>query len=74
MAKKDKKIDAARQEESPAPVEVKTLNVIYRPLPNPAPVAINAPTPIMQINPIVQPIALVPYGTMNQPILQVDEE
>jgi hypothetical protein len=36
-------------------------------------VAISAPTPIMQINPIVQPIALVPYGTMNQPVLQVEE-
>ena len=68
MAKKDKKKEAAVTTTEP-----KAVNVIYRPLPNPAPVAISSPTPVMQINPIVQPIALVPYGTMNQPVLQVEE-
>ncbi|MDR1940660.1 MAG: hypothetical protein LBQ40_07755 [Clostridiales bacterium] len=70
MAKKNKKVEVA-----PAPVveAPKGPTIVYRSLPNPAPVAISAPTPIMQINPIVQPIALVPYGTMNQPILQVEE-
>lgn len=67
MAKKDKK-------KAEAPVEQpKGPQIVYRTLPNPAPVAISSPTPIMQINPIVQPIALVPYGTMNQPVLQVEE-
>ncbi|MDR3294072.1 MAG: hypothetical protein LBT20_08240 [Clostridiales bacterium] len=71
MAKKNKK---AVEAPAPAPVEQpKGPTIVYRTLPNPAPVAISAPTPIMQINPIVQPIALVPYGTQNQPILQVEE-
>ncbi|MDR2047344.1 MAG: hypothetical protein LBP79_05560 [Clostridiales bacterium] len=70
MAKKKKN----QVVEAPAPApEPKGPTIVYRTLPNPAPVAISAPTPIMQINPIVQPIALVPYGTMNQPVLQVEE-
>ncbi|MDR3263170.1 MAG: hypothetical protein LBT30_02575 [Clostridiales bacterium] len=69
MAKKNKKqVEVAPVVEAP-----KGPFIVYRTLPNPAPVAISAPTPIMQINPIVQPIALVPYGTQNQPVLQVEE-
>jgi hypothetical protein len=56
-----------------APAEPTGPRLVYRALPNSNPVAIVNPTPIMQLNPIVQPIALVPYGTMNQPILQVEE-
>ncbi|MDR2091275.1 MAG: hypothetical protein LBP62_06505 [Clostridiales bacterium] len=74
MAKKNNKNDAPPTGETLLPaVEISNVHVVYRPLPNPAPVAISAPTPIMQINPIVQPVALVPYGTMNQPVLQVEE-
>ncbi len=34
--------------------------------------AIPAPSQIIQMSPIVQPIALVPYATQNQPLLQYD--
>jgi hypothetical protein len=71
MAKKKK--NQVVEAPAPAPEPPKGPTIVYRTLPNPAPVAISAPTPIMQINPIVQPIALVPYGTMNQPVLQVEE-
>jgi len=39
-------------------------------LPNYAPVPILAPSKSVQLNPIVQPITLVPYNTMNQPLFQ----
>jgi len=42
-------------------------------LPNNRPTPIYAPTVETQLNPIIQPIALVPYNTMNQPLWQVEQ-
>lgn len=43
-------------------------------LANPRSVAIHAPTAHTQLNPIIQPLALVPYNTMSQPLYQIVEE
>lgn len=35
---------------------------------------IRTPCSTLQLNPIVQPIALVPYNSMSQPVWQVDDQ
>ncbi|MGI6213148.1 MAG: hypothetical protein ACOYIQ_01150 [Christensenellales bacterium] len=46
----------------------------YGPLPNSSPVPIARPAKIVQLTPVVTPLALVPYATQNQELYQYDEE
>lgn len=46
----------------------------YAPQPNSAPVPIATPSKIIQLSPIVSPVAFVPYATQNQSLYQYDEE
>lgn len=46
----------------------------YGPLPNSSPVPIARPSKIVQLSPVVTPLALVPYSTQNQELLQYDED
>lgn len=49
-------------------------SLYYCPLPNSNPVPVPIPSPIVQITPIITPIAMVPYATQNQPLFQIEEE
>lgn len=56
-----------------APQPVRRIVFGNAPVSQPSPV--EKPTDRIQLTPIVQPISLVPYGTMNQPLYQyVNEE
>lgn len=48
--------------------------MMYGPQPNSSPVPIARPAQIVQVSPVVAPLALVPYATQNQPLFQYDEE
>ncbi|MDR2267604.1 MAG: hypothetical protein LBE09_08530 [Christensenellaceae bacterium] len=45
----------------------------FGPQPNSAPVPIPIPSQIVQLTPIVSPVAFVPYSTQNQGLYQFDE-
>lgn len=47
---------------------VYTPNMVYGPQTNAAPVPIAKPAEIVQLTPIVSPVAYVPYSTQNQPL------
>ncbi|MDR1940666.1 MAG: hypothetical protein LBQ40_07780 [Clostridiales bacterium] len=55
-----------RKKTPPKPVR----RVVYGNAPVSQPVPIEKPNDIIQLTPIVQPISMVPYGTMNQPLYQ----
>lgn len=65
MAERDEQ-QVAQQQSGP--------RVVMQQLPNSKSVPINAPTKSTQLNPIIQPLALVPYNTMSQPLYQIVEE
>ncbi|MDR3185613.1 MAG: hypothetical protein LBU04_02200 [Christensenellaceae bacterium] len=46
----------------------------YGPQPNSAPVPVPIPSQIVQLTPIVSPVAFVPYSTQNQGLYQFDED
>lgn len=46
----------------------------FRPLPNSAPVAVPTPSAVVQLNPIVTPMTIVPYISQDQPLYQYDED
>lgn len=48
--------------------------VTYGPQPNSAPVPVATPAKIVQLTPIVSPVAFVPYSTQNQGLYQYDED
>jgi hypothetical protein len=48
--------------------------MIYSFAPVNQPMPVEKPSDRIQLTPIVQPISMVPYGTMNQPLLQYVNE
>jgi hypothetical protein len=69
MSKKNKK----NIEPAPAPARRPVgPQIIYGRVPGTVPVA--RPASNIQLTPIVQPIAFVPYGTGAQPLLVMDDE
>lgn len=67
MSRKDKKNTGyvVREEVKNSP------KLVYRMVPRVIPIA--APASHIQLTPIVQPIALVPYSTQSQPMNMVDD-
>ncbi len=48
--------------------------MMYGPQPNSSPVPIARPAQIVQVAPVVTPLALVPYATQNQELYQYEKE
>ncbi len=71
MAKKNKKTEEVATPEVQAP---KRPSVSFRVMNNCGPVPIAKPADFIQLTPIVQPIALVPYSTQAQPMATFDDE
>lgn len=74
MAKKNKKVV-----EQEVPVEVaapalKRPSVSFRVMNNCGPVPIAKPADFIQLTPVVQPVAMVPYSTQAQPMATFDDE
>ncbi|MDR3263175.1 MAG: hypothetical protein LBT30_02595 [Clostridiales bacterium] len=60
----------ARKLPPPKPVR----RIVYSQAPVNQPQPIERPSDRIQLTPIVQPISMVPYGTMNQPLYQYVDE
>lgn len=73
MAKKNKKIEEQAAEIA-EPIVAKRPSVSFRVMNNCGPVPIAKPADFIQLTPIVQPIALVPYSTQAQPLATFDDE
>ncbi len=71
MAKKKKVEEVVAVEQ--APVQ-KRPSVSFRVMNNCGPVPIAKPADFIQLTPIVQPVALVPYSTQAQPMATFDDE
>ncbi len=72
MAKKKKNVEAV-EEVQQAPV-VKRPSVSFRVMNNCGPVPIAKPADFIQLTPVVQPVAMVPYSTQAQPMATFDDE
>jgi len=69
MAKKNKEEVVVEQAPS-----VKRPSVSFRVMNNCGPVPIAKPADFIQLTPVVQPVALVPYSTQAQPMATFDDE
>lgn len=49
------------------------VKMSYRLLSNHKPVPVAPPSDIIQLTPIVQPIALIPYSTQSQPMMMMHD-
>ncbi|MFA5450240.1 MAG: hypothetical protein WC292_07390, partial [Clostridia bacterium] len=73
MSKKNKKIPAQLDERTaPAPDERRSASV--RPLPSLGPVPVQPVASNVQLTPIVQPLAFVPYSSQKQPLFIYEGE
>jgi len=73
MAKNNKK-SVEEVVVSPAQQAQRRPSVYFRVMNNCGPVPIAKPADFIQLTPIVQPIALVPYSTQAQPMATFDDE
>ena len=74
MAKKNKKkveeeVVVVNQQQAP-----KRPSVSFRVMNNCGPVPIAKPADFIQLTPVVQPVAMVPYSTQAQPMATFDDE
>jgi len=72
MAKKNKKVEEVEVVQQ-APV-AKRPSVSFRVMNNCGPVPIAKPADFVQLTPVVQPVAMVPYSTQAQPMATFDDE
>ncbi len=72
MAKKNKKVESVEVVQQ-APV-AKRPSVSFRVMNNCGPVPIAKPADFVQLTPVVQPVAMVPYSTQAQPMATFDDE
>lgn len=70
MAKKNKKQSAPVMPQ--APRMYAEPQIVYRMVPKGIPIA--TPATHIQLTPIVQPVALVPYSTQAQPISMIEDD
>ncbi|MGI6214158.1 MAG: hypothetical protein ACOYIQ_06410 [Christensenellales bacterium] len=71
MAKKKQPVEQVVVAEAPAP---KRPSVSFRVMNNCGPVPIAKPADFIQLTPVVQPVAMVPYSTQAQPMATFDDE
>jgi len=72
MAKKNKKVEevvVVREQQAP-----RRPSVSFRVMNNCGPVPIAKPADFIQLTPVVQPVAMVPYSTQAQPMATFDDE
>lgn len=74
MAKKRNKKIEEQAVVAPEATVAKRPSVSFRVMNNCGPVPIAKPADFIQLTPIVQPIALVPYSTQAQPLATFDDE
>jgi hypothetical protein len=72
MAKKNKNVENV--EVVAAAPAIKRPSVSFRVMNNCGPVPIAKPADFIQLTPVVQPVALVPYSTQAQPMATFDDE
>ncbi|MDR1905908.1 MAG: hypothetical protein LBQ27_03195 [Clostridiales bacterium] len=58
------------RKQQPKPVR----RIIYGHSPVNQPMPVEKPSDRIQLTPIIQPISMVPYGTMNQPLFQYEND
>lgn len=74
MIKEEKRKAAAPKDRyAPAFKPIVINGAVFKPLANPGPQPVVAPTAHVQLTPIIVPVAIVPFASQNQPVMQYEE-
>lgn len=69
MSRKSKKLQKEQEMRMQQRTQQQMPRIICQPMANGFPMAVASASNFIQLTPIVQPIALVPYSTQQQPLL-----
>ena len=74
MIKEEQRKSAAPKDRyAPAFKPIVINGAVFKPLANPGPQPVVAPTAHVQLTPIIVPVAIVPFASQNQPVMQYEE-
>lgn len=73
IKEEQRKAAAPKAQYSPAFKPIVINGAVFKPLANPGPQPVVAPTAHVQLTPIIVPVAIVPFASQNQPVMQYEE-
>ena len=73
IKEEQRKAAAPKDRYAPAFKPIVINGAVFKPLANPGPQPVVAPTAHVQLTPIIVPVAIVPFASQNQPVMQYDE-
>ena len=73
IKEEQRKAAAPKDRYAPAFKPIVINGAVFKPLANPGPQPVVAPTAHVQLTPIIVPVAIVPFASQNQPVMQYEE-
>ena len=73
IKEEQRKAAAPKAQHAPAFKPIVINGAVFKPLANPGPQPVVAPTAHVQLTPIIVPVAIVPFASQNQPVMQYEE-
>ena len=73
IKEEQRKAAAPNAQYAPAFKPIVINGAVFKPLANPGPQPVVAPTAHVQLTPIIVPVAIVPFASQNQPVMQYEE-
>ena len=73
IKEEQRKAAAPKARYAPAFKPIVINGAVFKPLANPGPQPVVAPTAHVQLTPIIVPVAIVPFASQNQPVMQYEE-
>lgn len=73
IKEEQRKAAAPKAQYVPAFKPIVINGAVFKPLANPGPQPVVAPTAHVQLTPIIVPVAIVPFASQNQPVMQYEE-
>lgn len=73
IKEEQRKAAAPKAQYAPAFKPIVINGAVFKPLANPGPQPVVAPTAHVQLTPIIVPVAIVPFASQNQPVMQYEE-
>lgn len=73
IKEEQRKAAAPKDRYAPAFKPIVINGAVFKPLANPGPQPVVAPTAHVQLAPIIVPVAIVPFASQNQPVMQYEE-
>lgn len=73
IKEEQRKAAAPKAQFAPAFKPIVINGAVFKPLANPGPQPVVAPNAHVQLTPIIVPVAIVPFASQNQPVMQYEE-